>query len=228
MEMLYALIGLMLGALIGFVYALLQQKAKMERLKKEHANETNSLKEKHLKDIESAKERSLRSSRSSLRGKAAEQMAPILDGFDYSPSDARFLGDPVDYVIFNGYSALRDDGASVDELEVVIVDIKSGKARLSKSQKAIEEAVNAGRVRFETIHIGEDQSIKKTGEQPEPKAQEVYPRDEKAWGTKEMLYLSEKYHQGVSIRSLAQTIQRHPNEIVDKLTELGVIKKAPK
>ena len=231
MEILYIFVGL----LIGFVVALLQQRAKIETLKKEHANATNTLQEKHRKDIENATERSVRSSRSTLRGKVAEQMAPVLDGFEYSPSDARFLGDPIDYVIFNGYSNLRDNGASVEELEIVIVDVKSGGARLSKSQKAVEQAVNAGRVRFETIRIGENGSLEKSGEKPEraektknDQAQTLYPRAEQTWGTKETQYLSEKYRQGVAIRSIAQTIQRHPNEIVEKLTELGVIKKALK
>ena len=38
----------------------------------------------------------------------AEQMAPLLPGFAYLPADARFLGDPIDYVIFDGYSAVKD------------------------------------------------------------------------------------------------------------------------
>ena len=79
----------------------------------------------------------------------------------YSPSDARFLGDPIDYVIFNGYSNLRDNGDGVDDLEVIIVEVKSGRAHVKKEQRAIENAVNAGRVRFETIRISEEGEVKK-------------------------------------------------------------------
>ena len=43
-------------------------------------------------------------SRAVLKGKMAEQFAPILPEFQYLPSDAKFLGDPVDYVVFDGYT----------------------------------------------------------------------------------------------------------------------------
>ena len=56
----------------------------------------------------------------------AEQMAPLLPGFDYWPAAARFLGDPVDYVIFDGYSACKDGGSDGEDLEIVLVDIKRG------------------------------------------------------------------------------------------------------
>ena len=39
------------------------------------------------------------------------------------------------------------------------MDIKSGNARLSKGQIAIEQAVNQGRVRFETLHIQTSEDI---------------------------------------------------------------------
>ena len=41
-------------------------------------------------------------SRAVLKGKIAEQMAPLLPGFlaKYNPADARFIGSPIDYLIF--------------------------------------------------------------------------------------------------------------------------------
>ncbi len=111
--------------------------------------------------IEQACQRSVEQSRSTLKGKMAEQMAPLLAGFDYLPADARFLGDPVDYVVFNGYTAVKDDGADPASLEVVILDIKHGKANLSASQRAIARAVEAGRVRFEVVRIAEDGSVRR-------------------------------------------------------------------
>ena len=83
----------------------------------------------------------------------AEQLAPIMPQFQYLPSDAKFLGDPVDYVVFDGYTDLRDGEGSPDDIEVVLIDIKSGGARLTKGQQAIAQAIREGRVRFETVRI---------------------------------------------------------------------------
>ncbi len=68
-------------------------------------------------------------SRAVLKGKMAEQVAPLLPGFAYWPADARFLGDPVDYVIFDGYSACKDNHTDGGDIEVVILDIKRGTRR---------------------------------------------------------------------------------------------------
>ena len=86
----------------------------------------------------------------------AEQMAPIMPEFQYLPSDAKFLGDPVDYVVFDGYTDLRDGQGRAEDIEVVLIDIKSGGARLTKGQQAIAKAIANGRVRFETIRIDFD------------------------------------------------------------------------
>ncbi|MFZ2071718.1 MAG: Holliday junction resolvase-like protein [Halobacteriota archaeon] len=39
-------------------------------------------------------------------------MSPVLffAEFQYNPGDIRWLGDPVDFVIFNGYSEAKDAG----------------------------------------------------------------------------------------------------------------------
>src|SRR5207244_3901928 len=70
-----------------------------------------------------ASRRSVAQSRSTLKGQIAEQMAPLLAGFPYQPADARFLGDPIDYVVFNGYTSVKDDGSDPESIEVVILDI---------------------------------------------------------------------------------------------------------
>jgi predicted Holliday junction resolvase-like endonuclease len=91
-------------------------------------------------------------SRAVLKGKIAEQMAPFLGEFleKFNPADARFIGSPIDYLIFNGMS----EGADSDEpIEVVLLDVKTGKANLNKIQRKIEEAVIDKRVRFDTLRI---------------------------------------------------------------------------
>ncbi len=88
----------------------------------------------------------LRLSRATLRGQVAEQLAPLFPGFVYRLEDARFLGAPVDYVVFDGYG-------DEEEVEVVFVEVKTGNARLSRGERRVRDAVRAGRVRFETVRL---------------------------------------------------------------------------
>lgn len=76
-------------------------------------------------------------------GKIGENLAPFLKGWPWNPRQFRFLGNPVDGIQFN-----RD--------EIVFVEIKTGKARLSNFQKAAKRLVKEGKVRFVTFKIKED------------------------------------------------------------------------
>ncbi|MHA2149802.1 MAG: Holliday junction resolvase-like protein [Candidatus Thorarchaeota archaeon] len=92
-------------------------------------------------------------SRYVLKGKIAEHMVPMYkDVFKYDPSDARFIGAPIDYLIFDGYTAVKDDN-SEEPITVVLADIKTGKATLNRTERKIKEAVENGRVRWETIRL---------------------------------------------------------------------------
>jgi predicted Holliday junction resolvase-like endonuclease len=106
-----------------------------------------------------ARKESVEKSRSSLKGQIAEQMAPLLPGFRYLPADARFLGDPIDYIVFHGYTGVRDARALDESLEVVLLEVKQGGSALSGFQKAIAAAVQAGRVRFEVCRVLPDGTI---------------------------------------------------------------------
>ena len=106
--------------------------------------------------IKEATKRSVDQSRNALKGQIAQQMAPVLPGFSYLPADARFLGDPIDYVVFNGRTNLGNNGIGEQELEVVLLEVKHSQSKLTPVQRAIAAAVEQGRVRFEIAHIGED------------------------------------------------------------------------
>lgn len=75
-------------------------------------------------------------------GKIGENMAPFFEGWPYDPNKFRFLGNPVDGISFN-------------EDEIVFVEIKTGKARLSTSQKSAKQLVKDGKVRFATFRVAE-------------------------------------------------------------------------
>ena len=99
-------------------------------------------------DLAAARKDATRRSRSVLAGKAGEQLAPLVPEFSdrFDPSEARFLGAPIDYVIF--------DGIGSGELrEVVLVEVKTGRSKLSRSEREVELAVREGRVAFEVLRI---------------------------------------------------------------------------
>lgn len=99
-------------------------------------------------DIEAARRDAVKRSRSVLGGKAAEQIVPLLPEFSerFDASEARFLGAPIDYVVFDGIGSgtLR---------EVVLVEVKTGRSRLTPNEREVELAVREGRVRFETLRL---------------------------------------------------------------------------
>jgi predicted Holliday junction resolvase-like endonuclease len=99
-------------------------------------------------DLAAARRDATRRSRNVLGGKAGEQLAPLVPEFSdrFDPSEARFLGAPIDYVIF--------DGIGAGELrEVVLVEVKTGRSTLSRNEREVELAVREGRVRFEVLRL---------------------------------------------------------------------------
>lgn len=96
---------------------------------------------------ESIRKNALDKSRSVIKGKISEHIAPFMDDFDYNASDARFLGSPVDYVVFDGM------GEEAEDIKVVLADVKTGKSNLSSIQRKIKKAVEEGRVVWKTVKL---------------------------------------------------------------------------
>lgn len=91
-------------------------------------------------------------SRAVLGGKFTEQLAPYLPEFKYDPTEARFIGSPIDLVVFPGLS-------SGDPQEIVIMEIKSGKnCQLTPQQQKIRRLIEDGMVRWELIEHSEQQA----------------------------------------------------------------------
>ncbi|ENV38036.1 MULTISPECIES: Holliday junction resolvase-like protein [Acinetobacter] len=147
-------LAMLIGACIGVVITtIILSNTRNGRIQAEYEKYIAELELEHKQALLDAQKRSVNTSRAVLKGKMAEQFAPILPEFQYLPSDAKFLGDPVDYVIFDGYTDFRDGDGEAEDIEVILLDIKSGGARLSKGQQAIAQAVREGRIRFETLRI---------------------------------------------------------------------------
>src|SRR2546428_5040657 len=78
-----------------------------------------------------------------LSGKTLEKLIPFLEKFDHDPHDVRWLGDPIDLVIFDGVSA------ESSPKQIVFLEVKSGGGKLSKKQERIKELVEKKKVRWE-------------------------------------------------------------------------------
>lgn len=99
------------------------------------------------------KQEVLEKSRAVLKGRISEQIVPFLEQFKYNPSDARFIGSPIDYIIFDGYTELKDNKQE-QPITIILADVKSGKnASLTYEQKKIKKAVEEKRVKWETIAL---------------------------------------------------------------------------
>lgn len=81
-------------------------------------------------------------SRAVIGGQVAEQVAPFLPGFPANPGDCRFVGKPVDFVVFSGLS----EKDKVEE--ILLVEVKTGSSTLSGREKQVMDCVQNGRVRY--------------------------------------------------------------------------------
>lgn len=86
-------------------------------------------------------------SQSVIVGKVTEHIIPYFPDFRFNPKDARFMGSPVDLIVFDGLDeeSLR---------EIYFVEVKTGaSASLSARQRQIRDAIKAGRVRWIELRI---------------------------------------------------------------------------
>ena len=93
-------------------------------------------------------------SRSVLGGLFSEQLAPFFPNFNFKPTECRFLGKPIDFIVFKGL-----DDKKVDE--VVFVEVKSGKSKLSFVEKSLKEAIKNKKVSWEEYRIPEEVTKKR-------------------------------------------------------------------
>lgn len=88
-------------------------------------------------------------SRAVLGGMFSEQLAPYLPDFPYSPSEVRFLGKPIDFIVFKGM-----DNKKIDE--VVFVEVKSGNSKINNHEKNLKETIEKKKVRWEEYRVAEE------------------------------------------------------------------------
>lgn len=102
-----------------------------------------------LEELPNYKKEAISKSRAILGGQFSENLAPYLPNFPFLPTECRFIGKPIDFIVFKGM-----DEKNIDE--IVFVEVKSGNSKLSSSEKKLKEAINKKRVRFEEYRVPEE------------------------------------------------------------------------
>jgi predicted Holliday junction resolvase-like endonuclease len=106
--------------------------------------------QKQLKErIPEIRDNAIKQSRAVLSGQFSEQLAPFLPDFPYKPTEARFIGKPIDFVVFNGMDEKKID-------EVVFVEVKSGQSQLSKVEKTLKSAIENKNVSWHEYKVPEE------------------------------------------------------------------------
>ncbi len=103
----------------------------------------------------------IQKSRAVTIGMITEHLIPYLPDFVYNPKDARFLGSPIDFIVFEGLDAgeLKD---------VIFIEVKTGLSSLTARERKIREAIESKKVRWVELRPSLDTiSIKPTSEDEE-------------------------------------------------------------
>lgn len=84
-----------------------------------------------------------------MTGQGYEKLFPFMKDCKYVPNDMRFLGSPLDFVVFDGLTKEQ-------EVNVVFLEIKTGKSALTAREKAIRDAIDNKRITFECLTIEQE------------------------------------------------------------------------
>jgi Endonuclease related to archaeal Holliday junction resolvase len=79
-------------------------------------------------------------------GKVHEQLIAYLPGFPYNPKDVRFLGGPVDLVVFDGLAEGR-------LRRIVFMEVKTGGSTLTARERDVRDVVQSGEVEWAELRV---------------------------------------------------------------------------
>ncbi|CAI3944342.1 Predicted secreted endonuclease distantly related to archaeal Holliday junction resolvase [Commensalibacter communis] len=115
-----------------------------------------NLQNEYYRGIKLPIKQALTSSRNAFKREIGEIFCPFHEGFPYHPKDCTFIGNPIDYIIFNNLDGYRDGEKNIEDIEVIFFEVKTiHSAHLSKVQKAIKYAVENKKVKFKTYQYDE-------------------------------------------------------------------------
>ncbi len=129
------LIGILVVSIITYILG-----------KKKGISQNNKYWEDKLPDL---RKDAIAKSRAVIGGQFSENLAPYLPNFNYLPTECKFLGKPTDFIVFKGM-----DNKNIEE--IVFVEVKSGKAKLSPQEMNLKKIIQNKKVRFEEYRIPEE------------------------------------------------------------------------
>ena len=95
----------------------------------------------NLKKLKEARKDAVKRSRAVLNGQLSEQLAPFFPDFPAHPTEIRFIGQPVDYIAFNGSS----QGTITN---ISFIEIKTGSSTLSPVEKSLKDAIEKKKIKY--------------------------------------------------------------------------------
>jgi predicted Holliday junction resolvase-like endonuclease len=119
----------------------LARKQQLETARNEAQVQLEQWKIDHTQEI---RQEAIDKSQAVIAGKITEHFIPYLPEFTYNPKDARFLGTPIDFVIFDGLDEGQIRG-------IVFAEIKTETATLNTRERQIRDAVQSGKVSWKEI-----------------------------------------------------------------------------
>ena len=103
----------------------------------------------HEEKIPDIRETAIKQSRAVLSGQFSEQIAPYLPEFPFKPTEVRFIGKPIDFVVFKGMEERKIE-------EVIFVEVKSGKSQLSNVEKSLKSAIEDKKVSWDIYQVPQE------------------------------------------------------------------------
>lgn len=139
---------------------LLDQQEKYNKTLSEHSEYVEDLKKQFEYEKKQAKKVALTGSRNTIKGQMSERYCPFQSDFLYAPEDCHFMGKPLDFIVFKNIEKYRENDPSItlEDIEIVFLEIKTGKSSLTKVEKAIKYAVDNKKVSFQTYHYDDNHS----------------------------------------------------------------------
>ena len=117
-------VGIAIGLLVAWVYVLIWKLRYTARIR----------------------EGAVQRSQAITAGKVYEQLVPYLPGFPYNPKDVRFLGSPIDLVVFDGLAEGR-------VRQIVFVEVKTGSSSLTCRERFVRDVIQAGEVEWAELRV---------------------------------------------------------------------------
>ncbi len=131
-----SLIAVLLVVIIYFIFKNREWKIKFEQRFKEWLE----------KEERRIREDAIARSARTLSGKTLEKLIPFLEKFKHNSHDVKWLGDPIDLVVFDGYSEGNPQ-------KITFLEVKSGNSKLTPNQNKIKKLVEKKKVEWEEFRI---------------------------------------------------------------------------